>query len=243
MDDGGVAKSSAQSVETEALFIVYSRHMFQLFPKLPPELRHLIWRLALPDNIRRPLHLHQRDGYWRVREIQEHEPTYQPGFRCNELEFRTELIDPVVQLRLPQFFVNHEAHDIAAAWLREQGGGFVLSPGQAHEMDRFVCPFNTERDTLYISPERWPQFAFEPGERLRHGSQLSTPYVNIVKKNIRLAMPDAVFWDTTLLQIFPWIRKDWFSGPGKVFVILGLQPEHDNRYWWDMEDTELGALV
>ncbi|KAG5940970.1 hypothetical protein E4U59_002112 [Claviceps monticola] len=217
--------------------------MFRLFSNLAPELRHHIWRLALPDNIGRPLHLHQGDGYWRVREVEEHEPTYRPGYRSDELEFRTDLIDPVVQLRLPQFFVNHEAHDIAAAWLREQGGGFVLSPGQAHEMDRFVRPFNTERDTLYVSPETWPQFLFEPLNRVRRGSQFCAPYVNVVKKNIRLAMPEVVFWHTILLRMFPAIKKYWFSGPGKVFVILGRQPVHDSRYWWEMEDTELGALV
>ncbi|KAG6042709.1 hypothetical protein E4U39_005554 [Claviceps sp. Clav50 group G5] len=111
-------------------------------------------------------------------------------------------------------------------------------------MDRFICPFNTERDTLYVSPERWAQFVFEP-LKLRHGSQICAPHVNVVQKDIRLAMPDVVFWHTILLRMFPATKKYWFSGLGTVFIILDRQPdsEHDSRYWWEMEDTELGALV
>ncbi|KAG5958829.1 hypothetical protein E4U57_001061 [Claviceps arundinis] len=111
-------------------------------------------------------------------------------------------------------------------------------------MDRFIRPFNKQLDTLYVSPERWAQFTFEPLKlRLYCLNQLLASDVNIVKKDIRLAMPDAVFWHKMLLKLFPPTRGNWFSGPETVFLILGGQPEHDSRYWWEIVHTEHGTLV
>ncbi|KAG6150033.1 hypothetical protein E4U11_008503 [Claviceps purpurea] len=224
--------------------------MFHLFSSLAPELRHNIWRLALPENIGPALHFYQGEGYWRLRYLEEHESTYRPGYRDEEIEFRTELIDPEVQLWLPQFFVNHEAHDIAAAWLRQQGGGFVLSPGKAHDMDRFIRPFNAERDTLYIPQDKWDQFNFEPNERLLQRDEDSVPGVDVVHKAITFALPEAVFWDLNELRCLPGVKNMWFDDPGRLIVIMGVQPEriastaeHDSWSWWEMEGTQMGALV
>ncbi|KAG6117293.1 hypothetical protein E4U13_001218 [Claviceps humidiphila] len=223
--------------------------MFLLFSKLAPELRHHIWRLSLPDDIGQPLHFFQEYGYNRVREIEAHEPIFRYGYRELEIEFRTEWIDPAVQLRLPQFFVNHEAHDITAAWLRQQGGGFVLSPGQAHEMGRFVSPFNTERDTLYITHDRWWEFSIRPfGDD--PDPYEDEPSVAIVNKGIRFALPEAIFWDAVLLECLPAFKRMDLDDPAKFFVIMGVQPErmclpadNDSWFWWEMEGTEMGAIV
>ncbi|KAG6107703.1 hypothetical protein E4U14_004065 [Claviceps sp. LM454 group G7] len=223
--------------------------MFQLFSKLPTELRHHIWRLALPDDIGQPLHFFQENGYNRVRELETHVPIFRPGYRDIEIEFRTELIDPAVQLRLPQFFVNHEAHDITAAWLRQQGGGFILSPGQAHEMDRFVSSFHTERDTLYITQDVWRQFSIRPFDEEPDPYE-DEPSVAIVNKGIRFALPEAIFWDANLLGCLPAYKRMDLDDPAKLFVIMGVQPErmclpadNDGSFWWEMEGTEMGALV
>ncbi|KAG6109695.1 hypothetical protein E4U31_006651 [Claviceps sp. LM219 group G6] len=210
------------------------------------ELRQNIWRLALPDNIGRPLHFYQEHGYWRAREMEEYN---HPGWKYKEAEFRTDLIDPEVQLSLPQFFVNHEAHDITAAWLRKQGGGFVLSPGQANEMDRFIRPFNAEQDTLYIPQDKWSQFFSEPwamGNVPREQSEVTG--VTVVNRAIRFALPEAVFWDPEMLELLPGHRQMWFDDPAKFFVIMGVQPEQispkgQDSWSWEMEGTEMGALV
>ncbi|KAG6131502.1 hypothetical protein E4U12_003637 [Claviceps purpurea] len=200
--------------------------MFHLFSSLAPELRHNIWRLALPENIGPALHFYQGEGYWRLRYLEEHESTYRPGYRDEEIEFRTELIDPEVELCLPQFFVNHEAHDIAAAWLRQQ------------------------RDTLYIPQDKWDQFNFEPNERLLQRDEDSVPGVDVVHKAITFALPEAVFWDLNELRCLPGVKNMWFDDPGRLIVIMGVQPEriastaeHDIWSWWEMEGTQMGALV
>ncbi|KAG5958832.1 hypothetical protein E4U57_001064 [Claviceps arundinis] len=229
--------------------------MFPLFSSLVPELRQNIWRLALPDNIGRPLHFYQEHGYWRERELEEYESAYRPGYKDKEIEFRTELIDPEVQLSLPQFFVNHEAHDITAAWLRQQGGGFVLYPGQTNEMDRFIRPFNAERDTLYIPQDKWSQFLSEPGDNdmgnvPREQSEVTDVTV-VNPKLIRFALPEAVFWDPEMLELLPQLpghRQVWYDDPAKFFVIMGVQPEQispteQDSWSWEMKGTEMGALV
>ncbi|KAG6042662.1 hypothetical protein E4U39_005617 [Claviceps sp. Clav50 group G5] len=224
--------------------------MFHFFSKLAPELRHYIWRLSLPDDIGPVLHFYHGKGYWRVRRVEEHRPTYRPGYRDKEMEFRTDLIDPEVQLCLPQFFVNHEAHDIAADWLRQQGGGFVLSPGKGKKMDRFTRPFNAERDPLYIPHDKWDQFLDEPSDRLFECSEL-VPGVDIIHKAIRFAVPEDIFFDPVMLQCLPEVKCRWFDEPGKLFVILGAQPKRSSpaerasghRVLWEMEGEENGALV
>ncbi|KAG5961579.1 hypothetical protein E4U58_004191 [Claviceps cyperi] len=225
--------------------------MFHFFSSLAPEIRHYIWRLSLPNDIGPALHFYHGKGYWRMRRVEEHKSTYRPGYRDEEMEFRTDLIDPEVQLCLPQFFVNHEAHDIAVTWLRQKGGGFVLSPGKAQKMDRFIRPFNPERDPLYIPHDKWDQFYDEPSDRLLERSEL-VPGVDVIHKAIRFAVPEDVFCDPVMLQCLPEIKCRWFDEPGRLFVILGAQPkrisspaERDSGHWvwWEMEGEENGALV
>ncbi|KAG5998660.1 hypothetical protein E4U52_006456 [Claviceps spartinae] len=225
--------------------------MFPFFSSLAPELRHYIWRLSLPNDIGPALHYYHGEGYWRVRKVEEHRPTYRPGYRDEEMEFRTDLIDPEVQFYLPQFFVNHEAHDIAVAWLRQQGGRFVLSRGKAQKMFHFIRPFNAERDLLYIPHDKWDQFIDEPSDRLFESSKL-VPGVDVVHKAIRFAVSEDLFHDPVMLQCLPEINARWFDEPGKLFVISGTQPkrmgtpaERDSghRVWWEMEGEENGALV
>ncbi|KAG6133078.1 hypothetical protein E4U22_007160 [Claviceps purpurea] len=221
--------------------------MFHPFSRLAPELRHHIWRLSLPDNIGPALHFYQRDGYWRARKIEEHESIYRPGEE--QIEFRTELIDPEVQLCLPQFFVNHEAHRIAAAWLREEGREYILSLGTTQKLDRFVRPFNENRDILYIPYDKWHQFNTEPRDRAIGRGMQGVPAMDVVQKPITIALPHTVIWNVDLLRCFPEVKSLWFNDPVKLFVILGEQPEqigspaeHDSWYW-EIEDTGIGALV
>ncbi|KAG6165530.1 hypothetical protein E4U11_000307 [Claviceps purpurea] len=225
--------------------------MFPFFSRLAPELRNHIWHLSLPNDIGPALHFYHGEGYWRVRRVAEHKPTYRPGYRDEEMEFRTDLIDHEVQFCLPQFFVNHEAHDIAAAWLRQQGGGFVLSPGKARKMDRFIRPFNAERDFLYIPHDKWDQFIDEPDERLLEGSQRALG-IDIVHKAIKFAMPYKLFCDPVMVQCWPEIQSRWFKEPGRLFVILDAQPKRigssakrdsGHGVWWEMEGDENEALI
>lgn len=116
-------------------------------------------------------------------------------------------------------------------------------------MDRFIRPFNAERDTLYIPQDKWSQFLSEPwamGNVPREQSEVTG--VTVVNKAIRFALPEAVFWDPEMLELLPGHRQMWFDDPAKFFVIMGVQPEQispteQDSWSWEMEGTEMGALV
>ncbi|KAG5937971.1 hypothetical protein E4U60_001575 [Claviceps pazoutovae] len=118
-------------------------------------------------------------------------------------------------------------------------------------MDRFIRPFNPERDPLYIPHDKWDQFIDEPSNKLDERSEL-VPGVDIVHKAISFAMPQDVFCDPVMLQCLPEIQNRWFDEPGRLFVILDAQPqrigspaERDSGHgvWWEMEGQENEALV
>ncbi|KAG5940972.1 hypothetical protein E4U59_002114 [Claviceps monticola] len=118
-------------------------------------------------------------------------------------------------------------------------------------MDRFIRPFNAERDPLYIPHDKWDQFIDEPSDRLYERSEL-VPGVDIVHKAIRFAVPQDVFCDPVMLQCLPEIQSRWFDEPGRLLVILDAQPkrigspaERDSGHgvWWEMEGEENEALV
>ncbi|KAG5961581.1 hypothetical protein E4U58_004193 [Claviceps cyperi] len=117
-------------------------------------------------------------------------------------------------------------------------------------MDRFIRPFDTERDTLYITQDIWRQLSIEPmdGEPDPREGEVSS--VAIVSKGIRFALPEAVFWDPEMLECLPAYERMDLDEPGRLFVIMGVQPErmclpahNDSSFWWEMKGTEMGALV
>lgn len=90
---------------------------FPHFSSLPPELRHQIWREALPDRDGPALYPYRTgDAYAN--------PTRGNTDVCNvNFEFRHDLLGPVpVEVQQQLVFVNREARGIALAWVREQGG-------------------------------------------------------------------------------------------------------------------------
>jgi len=97
---------------------------FQFFSSLSPELRDQIWREALPK-IGPTLHFYKR-GCWCPRQLSQSDEGFyhENGYNNEELnlwfELRNDLVEPA-QFKLPLVFVNHEAREIALAWVKQQG--------------------------------------------------------------------------------------------------------------------------
>ncbi|KAJ6180146.1 hypothetical protein N7519_010607 [Penicillium mononematosum] len=85
---------------------------FPLFPYLPPELRAMIWRAALPEKDS-PAFTPYRGGSWNPSPV----PTTSIHF--GEWEYRFDL--DVIRVKIPLASVNHEGRNIAITWAHKQG--------------------------------------------------------------------------------------------------------------------------
>ena len=125
---------------------------FPLFSSLALELRNQIWRDALPNKVGPALYFY-RKGCWCPRHLLQSDEEYDP--KNHELnlnfEFRHDLLN-VVQFKVPLFFVNREASNIALAWVREHG--IEIRARENRQSPVFVCPFNPIRDVLYIALDK-----------------------------------------------------------------------------------------
>ena len=95
---------------------------FTLFPALPFELRHQIWRNALPEHRRPTLYLYRGKGCWVPRPLVEGDPGYIAGRVMDQLgfDFLTDRFGHDNQFDLPLCFANREARRVALAWLKQQ---------------------------------------------------------------------------------------------------------------------------
>ncbi|OJJ94774.1 hypothetical protein ASPACDRAFT_48470 [Aspergillus aculeatus ATCC 16872] len=119
---------------------------FAQFLKLPPELRHYIWRLTLPDQVR-------------------------PGvlFPYNEGEFGHDdylfaRMDPV-SARLPHLLVNKEANGTARSWARKLGLKIHFRPDIGTGSPVVTHHFDPNRDTLYLHATQLDSFCIDPLDR------------------------------------------------------------------------------
>lgn len=163
---------------------------FSLFPSLAPELRDRIWRDAMPGKVGPALYFY-RKGCWSPRHLLQSDEEYNP--ENDELnlnfEFRHDLLD-VVQFKVPLFFVNHEARNIALAWVRAHG--IEIRAREDRQFPVFVCPFDPTRDVLYIALDKWDEFLREPDDRCFQQDLLGQ-LVIVKSANItRIAVPEAL---------------------------------------------------
>lgn len=164
---------------------------FPLFSSLALELRNQIWRDALPNKVGPALYFY-RKGCWCPRHLLQSDEEYDP--KNHELnlnfEFRHDLLD-VVQFKVPLFFVNREARNIALAWVREHG--IEIRARENRQSPVFVCPFNPIRDVLYIALDKWDEFLREPDDRCFQPDLLEQ-FINVKPADVtRIAVPEALF--------------------------------------------------
>ncbi|RAK78998.1 2EXR domain-containing protein [Aspergillus fijiensis CBS 313.89] len=117
---------------------------FAQFPQLPPELRHYIWHLTLPDQVR-------------------------PGvlFPYNEGEFGHDdylsaRMDPV-SAPLPHLLVNKEANGTARSWARKLG--LKIRPDIGTGSHVVTHHFDPDHDTLYLHATQLARFCIDSLDR------------------------------------------------------------------------------
>ncbi|KAG6021797.1 hypothetical protein E4U19_005462 [Claviceps sp. Clav32 group G5] len=108
---------------------------------------------------------------------------------------------------------------------REEVSFYLLARPTGHDMDRFIRPFNAERDTFYIPQNKWDQFYFEPNERLLPRDEDSVPGVDVVHKAITFALSEAISRDPDEIRCLPGVKNMRFDDRGRLFVIMDMQPE------------------
>ena len=217
---------------------------FSLFPDLSPELRNQIWYDALPDKIGPALFFY-RKGCWRPRRLLQSDEGYNPENDEHNLnfEFRHDLLDDT-HFELPLIFVNREARSIALAWVREQG--IEIRTREGRQRPVFVRPFDPKADALYITPEQWDNFLYEPEDR-QFQPDLLEKLVDVKTDLTRIAMSEALLQKeaTTLPEI-----SQYFFQLEALYIVVDAQPDlHsvDNdmkvQRRWEFESTRERAFV
>ncbi|RAL08127.1 2EXR domain-containing protein, partial [Aspergillus homomorphus CBS 101889] len=139
---------------------------FPLFPKLPTELRLMIWEHALPAPIEeQPLYFYNQTRW--TCGVCEHDIITDEKRYVN---FQHGQVAPL-QINIPLYFVNREAHKIALSWGVQQG--LDLWPCQSQERTTtFARLFNPETDILYVAARYWSEFWYEDLKTIRRLPQL-----------------------------------------------------------------------
>lgn len=183
---------------------------FVHFPRLPPELRHVIWQQALPGNASTLY------SYTRRRSISTPLTTSEGlGSDRSENEGRnlishqSSLAD--VYLELPLFFVNREANRIAAAWIQEQG--ILITLCEDSQTHAFLRPYEMERDTVYIPSDEIDQLSSSLPSMFGH---ICCSEPNLA----RIAVPEEVLYqDSSILaELLSLFLME------TLYVIVGTQP-------------------
>ncbi|KAF2149137.1 hypothetical protein K461DRAFT_282588 [Myriangium duriaei CBS 260.36] len=122
---------------------------FALFPKLPFELRALVWHHALP-NIATSYLFRWRQGGWSVR------PVSRPDAECL-IDFNYEVLGRLT-ISSPPAFVNHEAQDIVHKWMHDHSIKYNQIGPHTSAFSRYLHP---ELDAMYVPPVEFDAFGNE----------------------------------------------------------------------------------
>lgn len=211
---------------------------FNLFARLPPELRYIIWEKALPRPLGPQLYCYRKDC-WRPRHLTPGDQGFEPGNDGLHIafEFHYEFLNPV-RIDVPLFFVNREAHRLAAAWIKEQGLRLQLRSSQ---QGTFARLFDPNRDTLYVPAHEWNTFLCEPIDRQFQIDLLNCNISCLAVCFTRLAFPEAMLEheQDPLPELF-----DWYGRVDQVYVLRDpvpdLQPTGENtslQERWEIEGS------
>ncbi|TGO14353.1 hypothetical protein BTUL_0054g00220 [Botrytis tulipae] len=187
---------------------------FPIFMKLVPELRSKIWLDTLPDTIK-PALFRYKHGCWHLLHLTKYDPCGQYNRRDNtknmRLEFRHNMLGHV-QLETRLVSVNHEAREVAVRWAHEKG--FVVQRIEGYPI--ISCPFNPERDILFIPHDEVVRFVDEAIHTL-----------NKVEPPNREPLPRTFVKNFAILEVSMWTHGPAFLRtvfkhflPVGMFVIL-----------------------
>lgn len=220
--------------------------MFSLFSQFPTELRHQIWRCALPCDVERALYFYQ-PGCWRSRYLTEVDEDYRDDRDVDynlTLEFRHDHLS-AVKFNVALFFVNREARNIALPWIRRQ----VLELQAIGEHERvltFVRPFQFLCDSLYVCSDEFSGFLSEPDDRMEEpplsNRSVTCPHPAI--DSLAITQETLLTHGDSLGYIF-----DWYSCITKLLVIVKAPPElrreDDSKVQqrWEVESMGVPSLL
>jgi hypothetical protein len=121
---------------------------FYLFPKLPPEIREMIWWYAMPEKDD-PALFSYKGGCWHEQYFLDFPPRPESIYSGREMKHPVchDMLDPV-PVRIPLSSFSYEARKVALAWARQQGSEKHLN--KAGECDGFRRRFDPTIDTFYL---------------------------------------------------------------------------------------------
>ncbi|KAF4987090.1 hypothetical protein FDECE_15613 [Fusarium decemcellulare] len=202
---------------------------FLPFSSLAPELRNQIWREAVPGLIGLGL-CPYRNGLWHMRFLEPSDPEYLPGHDNIDLDFRHDLLS--VQIEVPLYFVNHEAREVALAWIREQNIEIRLR----NRRPIFLRKFDLSRDVLFVALDKMVDIELDPVNRMEE-PDLEGRIVTSHHHIKRFAIPEAAFRSEGSLRHL----MDWYGILKVLFVLVGAQPDFEGQ--WEVDTTRGKSFI
>lgn len=129
---------------------------FTLFSQLIPELRLMIWRLALPTfRGNKKLPYPYQKGCWVFEDL-----GLEPDRNGEDLHIRFDTTRlKSVHVALPLYLVNREARDVTLKWLREQR--MTIQQNLSGSICEAIRPFDPRHDTMFVSSTKIKKFVKE----------------------------------------------------------------------------------
>lgn len=167
---------------------------FHIFSKLPPEIRTMIWRHALPETDDPALFSYKK-GCWHDPDLPGLHPHQQypyPGYEV-QYKFCHKMLDPV-PVKLPLALVSYEAREVALAWARQQEFEELFS--KVGEFEGFVRRFDPIIDTLFVGHRHLDMLLSDSlcPESAQHSSGGCAVHSRIEEIG-KIAMPEKIFRD------------------------------------------------
>lgn len=184
---------------------------FTPFPRLPAELRVMIWRESLPQKDEPALFFYKK-GCWLATDDNDDSLS---------LVFHHYLLNHV-PVRVPLAFVNFEARSIALTWVRQQGIQIVFcKERKCHVFER---PFDPTRDVICVSLATWRDFCEEGDECI------DELFEDDLRTDSTSDIQHIAFPASRLIQLF-----DWHMNIKSISIVVGTPPslkkdmEKENR--------------
>ncbi|OQE19720.1 hypothetical protein PENFLA_c018G08399 [Penicillium flavigenum] len=187
--------------------------IFPLFPYLPPELRAMIWRAALPEKDS-PAFTPYRGGSWNP------SPVPNTSVHFGEWEYRFDL--DIIRVKIPLASVNHEARNVAITWAHKQGIEFIFDKKRRYNV--YIRRPGQMRDMICFGEGAFQLFARQCREmQMASGPNAIIP---ISINTSRFAIPETSLMD----RWFPRLLCDAmhsFCDDVVMFIIAGKHPAFD----------------
>jgi hypothetical protein len=210
---------------------------FHLFPYLPPELRAMIWRAALPQKDSAAFTPY-RGGSWNP------SPVPNTSVHFGEWEYRFDL--DIVRVKIPIASVNNEARDIAITWAHKQGIEVIFD--EKRRCNIYIRRPEQMRDIIWFGEDAFQLFA----RQCREMQMASAPNAIIpIPINIsQFAIPETALMNRWFLRLLCDAMSS-FCDDVVMFIIAGKHPAFDATSGdfakapprWDLDATHQGESI